>query len=152
MTTSVSLATLSGSASSCAVASDVASSDELKTVYVQTVELTSTIFSTEVDGVVITSLSTVIAPITSTATAIATTVLTDFEEVTSTNTKQISTTITTTSVVVSVTTSAAATSTSIEQQIAQMWGMSGSGRLVVGNWLIFNLVALSFVHYRFFAH
>jgi len=154
VTTSVNLAALSGSASSCAAASDVASCDELKTVYVQTIELTSTIFSTEVDGVVVTSLSTVIAAATSTATATATatTVLTDFEEVTSTNTKQISTTITTTSVVVSVTTSAAATSTSIEQQIAQMWGMSGSERLVVGNWLFFNLVVSSFVHYLFFAH
>ena len=154
VTTSVNLATLPGSASSCAAASDVASADELKSVYVQTIELTSTIFSTEVDGIVVTSLSTVIAPVASTAvaTATATTVLTDFEEVTSTNTKQISTTITTTSVVVSVTTSAAATSTSIEQQIAQMWGMSGSERLVIGNWLVFNLVVLSFVHYLFFAH
>lgn len=154
MTTSVNLATLPGSAScdpasSSAAQSDGAPSDELKSVYAETVELTSTIFSTEVDGVVVTSLSTVIAPVTSTATA----VMTDFEQVTSTSTKQMPTTITTTSVVVSVTTPpAAATSTSIEQQIAQMWGMNGSERLVIGNWLAFNLVVLSFAHYLFFAY
>lgn len=154
VTTSINLATLPGSASygpasSSATTSDAVPSFELKSVYVQTIELTSTIFSTEVNGVVITSLSTVVMPVTSTAT----TVLTDFEEVTSTSTKQISTTITTTSMVVSVTTpSAAAPSTSIEQQIAGMWGMSGGERLGIGKWLASTLVVLSFVHYLFFAH
>lgn len=153
VTTSVNLATLPCSASydpaSCsAAAPEYAPSVELKSVYLQTIELTSTIFSTEVDGVVITSLSTVVAPATSTATA----VVTDVEEVTSTSTKQMSTTITTTSVLVSVTTPPAATSTSIDQQIADMWGMNGSERLGIGKCLASTLIVLSFAHYLFFAH
>ncbi|KAI4741047.1 hypothetical protein E4T50_08523 [Aureobasidium sp. EXF-12298] len=154
VTTSVNIATLPAFDSSAA-ASDSAPSVELKSVYVQTIELTSTIFSTEVDGVVVTSLSTVVAPVTSTATAVLTAVSTDFEEVTSTSTKHIGTTITTTSVVVSATTPLVTTTSSqisTEQQIAQMWGLNGGERLVTGNWLTFSLVLLSFTHYLLFAH
>jgi hypothetical protein len=156
VTTSVNIATLPGFAPhgpafGSSAASDYAPSVELKSVYVQTIELTSTIFSTEVDGVIVTSLSTVVAPVTSTATAVST----DFEEVTSTSTKHIGTTITTTSVVVSATTPLVTTTSSqisTEQQIAQMWGLNGGERLVTGNWLAFSLVLLSFTHYLLFAH
>ena len=160
MTTSVDLATLPGFAPhgpafGSPAASDYAPSIELKSVFVQTIEVTSTIFSTEVDGVVVTSLSTMVVPVTSTATATATAVLTDFQEVTSTITKHIGTTITTTSVVVSATTPLVTTTSSeisTEQQIAQMWGLSGGERLVAGNWLAFTLVFLGVIHYLFFAH
>ncbi|KAI4758681.1 hypothetical protein E4T52_09151 [Aureobasidium sp. EXF-3400] len=144
VTTSVNIATLPAFDSSAAV-SDSAPSVELKSVYVQTIELTSTILTTEVDGVVVTS----------TATAVLTAVSTDFEEVTSTSTKHIGTTITTTSVVVSATTPLVTTTSSqisTEQQIAQMWGLNGGERLVTGNWLTFSLVLLSFTHYLLFAH
>jgi hypothetical protein len=160
VTTSVNLATLPGIAPQApafgsAAASSYTPSVELKSVFVQTIELTSTIFSTEVDGVVVTSLSTVVAPVTSTATAISTATSTAFQEVTSISTKQIGTTITTTSVIVSATTPRVTTSTShipIEQDIAQMWGLNGSAHLVVGNWLVYSVVLLSVAHYLFFAH
>jgi hypothetical protein len=156
VTTSVNLATLpgiapQGPALSSAAASNYAPSIELKSIFVQTIELTSTVFSTEVDGVVVTSLSTVVAPVTSTATATSTA----FQEVTSISTKQIGTTITTTSVIVSATTPRVTTSTShipIEQDIAQMWGLNGSAHLVAGNWLVFSVVLLSVAHYLLFAH
>jgi hypothetical protein len=161
VTTLVNLATLPGFApqspalGSAAATSSYTPSVELKSVFVQTIELTSTIFSTEVDGVVVTSLSTVVAPVTSTATAISTVISTAFQEVTSISTKQIGTTITTTSVIVSATTPRVTTSTShipIEQDIAQMWGLNGSAHLVAGNWLVFSVVLLSVAHYLFFAH
>jgi hypothetical protein len=150
VTSSVKLATLSGFApdgpsfGSSAV-SDYTPSIELKSVFVQTIELTSTIHSTEIDGVVVTSLSTVVAPITSTSIATAI----------STETKHIGTTITTTSVIVTATTPRVTTSTSqisIEQDIAQMWGLNGSEHLVAGKWLAFSVVLLSVAHYLFFAH
>ncbi|KAI4850235.1 hypothetical protein E4T44_02867 [Aureobasidium sp. EXF-8845] len=160
VTSSVNVATLSGFAPDgpafgSGAVSDYAPSVQLKSVFVQTIELTSTIYSTEIDGVVVTSLSTVVAPITSTsiATAISTAISTDFLEVTST--KHIGTTITTTSVVVSATTPRVTTSTShipIEQDIAQMWGLNGSEHLVAGKWLAFSVVLLSVAHYLFFAH
>jgi hypothetical protein len=156
VTSSVNLATLSGfaphgPASGSGAVSDDTPSVELKSVFVQTIELTSTVYSTEIDGVVITSPSTVVAPVTSTS--IATAILTDFLEITST--KHIGTTVTTTSVVVSATTPRVTTSTShipIEQEIAQMWGLNGSEHLVAGKWLAFSVVLLSVAHYLFFAH
>ncbi|CAD0013274.1 unnamed protein product [Aureobasidium pullulans] len=102
---------------------------ELKSVYVQTVELTATatatstatIISTEIDGVVITSMSTFTAIATSTSTDI------NIEEVTSFSTKQIGTTITTT--------------------------LGGGGDNVTADpWLVFSVVSLCFAHYFFFAH
>jgi hypothetical protein len=160
VTSSVNLATLCGLAPDgptfgSGAVSDYAPSVELKSVFVQTIELTSTIYSTEIDGVVVASLSTVVAPVTSTsvATAISIAISTGFLEVTST--KHINTTITTTSVVVSATTPRVTTSTSyipIEQDIAQMWGLNGSEHLVAGKWLAFSVVLLSVAHYFFFAH
>jgi hypothetical protein len=152
VTSSANLATLPSFAP-YGPASDDTPSVELKSIFVQTIELTSTIYSTETDGVIVTSLSTVVAPITSTSTSIATAISIDFLEVTST--KHIGTTITTTSVVVSATTPRVTTSTShisIEQDIAQMWGLNGSEHLVAGKWLAFSVVLLSVVHYLFFAH
>ncbi|CAD0101387.1 unnamed protein product [Aureobasidium mustum] len=147
VTTSVNLATLPGFAphgpafgSSASAAYDA--SFELKSMAVQTVEYTSTIFSTEVDGVVVTSLSTIVAPVTSTST--------DFSEVTSITTKHMGTTITTTSVVVTASTpSAAASSISVEQNIAQMFGLNGSEHVQASPWLAYGVVLLGVGHYLF---
>lgn len=148
LTTSINVATLPGfaphgpaSGSSASAGYDL--SLQLKSMAVQTIELTSTIFSTEVDGVVVTSLSTIVAPVTSTS----------LQEVTSTTTKHAGTTITTTSVIVSASTpSATASSISIEQNIAQMWGLNGSDHVQVSRWLAFSVVVLGVAHYLFFAH
>ncbi|KAK6001945.1 hypothetical protein QM012_002435 [Aureobasidium pullulans] len=160
VTASVNVATLPGFAPHGPAFGSSASAEydpsfELKSMAVQTIEFTSTIFSTEVDGVVITSLSTIVAPVTSTTTELQgiTSTSTDFQEVTSTTTKHAGTTITTTSVVVSAsTTSAAASSISIEQNIAQMWGLNGSEHVQVSRWLVFSVVILGVAHYLFFAH
>lgn len=150
--TSINVATLPGFAPHGPAFTSSASTDydpsfELKSMAVQTIEFTSTIFSTEVDGVVVTSLSTIVAPVISTSTK--------FQEVTSTATKHIGTTITTTSMVVSASTSSAAASSSsisIEQNIAQMWGLNGSEHVQVSRWLVFSVVVLGVAHYLFFAH
>lgn len=152
VTTSINVATLPGFAPHGPAFGSSASAEydpsfELKSMAVQTIEFTSTIFSTEVDGMVVTSLSTVVAPVTSTSTK--------FQEVTSTATKHIGTTITTTSMVVSASTPSAAASSSsisIEQNIAQMWGLNGSERVQASRWLVFSVVVLGVAHYLFFAH
>ncbi|CAD0095778.1 unnamed protein product [Aureobasidium vineae] len=126
---------------------------ELKSMVVQTIQLTSTIYSTEVDGVVVTSLSTVVAPVTSTS--LQEVISTDFQEVTSTTTKHAGTTVTatTTSLVVSASTpSVAATSLTIPQEVAQMWGLNGSEQVEVKSWLVFSVGLLGVAHYLFFAH
>ncbi|KAI4718313.1 hypothetical protein E4T48_05476 [Aureobasidium sp. EXF-10727] len=150
VTTSVNIATLPGFAphgpafgSSTPVEDDP--SVELKSMFAKTILLTSTMYSTEVDGVVVTSLSTVVAPVTST----------DFQEVTSTATKHagITVTSTTTSLIVSASTpSAAATSLTMPQEIAQMWGLNGSEHVEARSWLVYSVVLLGVAHYLFFAH
>ncbi|CAD0108114.1 unnamed protein product [Aureobasidium uvarum] len=150
VTISVNIATLPGFAphgpafgSSASAAYDP--SVELKSMVVQTIQLTSTIYSTEVDGVIVTSLSTVVAPVTST----------DLQEVTSTTTKHAGTTVTTTttSLVVSASTpSVAATSLTIPQEVAQMWGLNGIEQVEARSWLVFSVVLLGVAHYLFFAH
>ncbi|KAI5236259.1 hypothetical protein E4T43_08733 [Aureobasidium subglaciale] len=118
-------------------------SNELKSVYVKTVELTSTVFSTQTDGVVVTLLSTVthVSDVTLTST--------DVLEVTSTSTKHVGTSITTTSTI----TVPAASSIFVEQSIAQMWGLSNSGGHVhAGSWLAISVVLLGAAHYIFFAY
>ncbi|THY91891.1 hypothetical protein D6C93_06115 [Aureobasidium pullulans] len=121
---------------------------ELKSVYVQTVELTATatstatIVSTEIDGVVITSMSTFTAIATSTSTDI------NIEEVTSFSTKQIGTTITTTSVV-----PASTSPLSVLDALAHQYSLGGGGDNVTADpWLVFSVVSLCFAHYFFFAH
>lgn len=123
---------------------------ELKSVYVQTVELTATatatstatIISTEIDGVVITSMSTFTAIATSTSTDI------NIEEVTSFSTKQIGTTITTTSVV-----PASTSPLSVLDALAHQYSLGGGGDNVTADpWLVFSVVSLCFAHYFFFAH
>ena len=140
------LTALSGIAS--ASAGDI--SIELKSVYVQTVELTATatatstatIISTEIDGVVITSMSTFTAIATSTSTDI------NIEEVTSFSTKQIGTTITTTSVV-----PASTSPLSVLDALAHQYSLGGGGDNVTADpWLVFSVVSLCFAHYFFFAH
>ncbi|KAG9849689.1 hypothetical protein KCU98_g4775, partial [Aureobasidium melanogenum] len=162
VTTSINVATLPGFASHGPAFSSSASADydpsfELKSMAVQTIEFTSTIFSTEVDGVVVTSLSTVVAPVTSTSTELqgVTSTSTEFQEVTSTTTKHAGTTITTTSVVVSASTpsaTASSSSISVEQNIAQMFGLNGSEHVQANRWLVFSVVVLGVAHYLFFAH
>ncbi|THY63028.1 hypothetical protein D6C97_03049 [Aureobasidium pullulans] len=123
---------------------------ELKSVYVQTVELTATatatstatIISTEIDGVVITSMSTFTAIATSTSTDI------NIEEVTSFSTKQIGTTITATSVV-----PASTSPLSVLDALAHQYSLGGGGDNVTADpWLVFSVVSLCFAHYFFFAH
>ncbi|THX87300.1 hypothetical protein D6D05_02165 [Aureobasidium pullulans] len=121
---------------------------ELKSVYVQTVELTATatstatIVSTEIDGVVITSMSTFTAIATSTSTDI------NIEGVTSFSTKQIGTTITTTSVV-----PASTSPLSVLDALAHQCSLGGGGDNVTADpWLVFSVVSLCFAHYFFFAH
>ncbi|THX18181.1 hypothetical protein D6D13_00257 [Aureobasidium pullulans] len=123
---------------------------ELKSVYVQTVELTAiatatstaTIISTEIDGVVITSMSTFTAIATSTSTDI------NIEEVTSFSTKQIGTTITATSVV-----PASTSPLSVLNALAHQYSLGGGGDNVTADpWLVFSVVSLCFAHYFFFAH
>ena len=123
---------------------------ELKSVYVQTVELTATatatstatIISTEIDGVVITSMSTFTAIATSTSTDI------NIEEVTSFSTKQIGTTITTTSVV-----PASTSPLSVLDALAHQYSLGGGGDNVTADpWLVFSVVSLCFAHYFVFAH
>ncbi|KEQ88542.1 hypothetical protein D6C78_07115 [Aureobasidium pullulans] len=121
---------------------------ELKSVYVQTVELTATatstatIVSTEIDGVVITSMSTFTAIATSTSTDI------NIEEVTSFSTKQVGTTITTTSVV-----PASTSPLSVLDALAHQYSLGGGGDNVTADpWLVFSVVSLCFAHYFFFAH
>ncbi|CAC9887424.1 hypothetical protein D6D17_00557 [Aureobasidium pullulans] len=123
---------------------------ELKSVYVQTVELTATatatstatIISTEIDGVVITSMSTFTAIATSTSTDI------NIEEVTSFSTKQIGTTITATSVV-----PASTSPPSVLDALAHQYSLGGGGDNVTADpWLVFSVVSLCFAHYFFFAH
>ncbi|THX41171.1 hypothetical protein D6D10_02944 [Aureobasidium pullulans] len=121
---------------------------ELKSVYVQTVELTATatstatIVSTEIDGVVITSMSTFTAIATSTNTDI------NIEEVTSFSTKQVGTTITTTSVV-----PASTSPLSVLDALAHQYSLGGGGDNVTADpWLVFSVVSLCFAHYFFFAH
>ena len=123
---------------------------ELKSVYVQTVELTATatatstatITSTEIDGVVITSMSTF------TAIAISTSTDINIEEVTSFSTKQIGTTITTTSVV-----PASTSPLSVLDALAHQYSLGGGGDNVTADpWLVFSVVSLCFAHYFFFAH
>ncbi|KAG9659975.1 hypothetical protein KCU95_g7510, partial [Aureobasidium melanogenum] len=162
VTTSINVATLPGFAPHGPAFSSSASADydpsfELKSMAVQTIEFTSTIFSTEVDGVVVTSLSTVVAPVTSTSTELqgVTSTSTEFQEVTSTTTKHAGTTITTTSVVISASTpsaTASSSSISIEQNIAQMFGLNGSEHVQANRWLVFSVVVLGVAHYLFFAH
>ncbi|KAG9952502.1 hypothetical protein KCU85_g1800, partial [Aureobasidium melanogenum] len=160
VTTSINVATLPGLAPHGPAFGSSASADydpsfEMKSMAVQTIEFTSTIFSTEVDGVVVTSLSTIVAPVTSTSTALegVTSTSTEFQEVTSTTTKHAGTTITTTSVVVSALTRAASSSSiSIEQNISQMFGLNGSEHVQASRWLVFSVVALGVAHYLFFAH
>ncbi|KAG9962995.1 hypothetical protein KCU61_g4201, partial [Aureobasidium melanogenum] len=152
VTTSINVATLPGFAPHGPAFGSSASADydpsfELKSMAVQTTEFTSTIYSTEVDGVVVTSFSTVVAPVTS--------ISTEFQEVTSTTTKHAGTTITTTSVVVSASTpgtTASSSSISIEQNIAQMFGLNGSKHVQANRWLVFSVVVLGVAHYLFFAH
>jgi len=138
------LTALSGIAS--ASAGDI--SIELKSVYTQTVELTATatstatIVSTEIDGVVITSMSTFTAIATSTSTDI------NIEEVTSFSTKQVGTTITTTSVV-----PASTSPLSVLDALAHQYSLGGGGDNVTADpWLVFSVVSLCFAHYFFFAH
>ncbi|THZ07354.1 hypothetical protein D6C95_02029 [Aureobasidium pullulans] len=123
---------------------------ELKSVYVQTVELTAiatatstaTIISTEIDGVVITSMSTFTAIATSTSTDI------NIEEVTSFSTKQIGTTITATSVI-----PASTSPLSVLDALAHQYSLGGGGDNVTADpWLVFSVVSLCFAHYFFFAH
>ncbi|THY35387.1 hypothetical protein D6D01_01338 [Aureobasidium pullulans] len=125
---------------------------ELKSVYVQTVELTATatatatstttIISTEIYGVVVTSMSTFTAIANSTSTDI------NIEEVTSFSTKQIGTTITTTSVV-----PASTSPLSIVDALAHQYSLGGGGDNVTADpWLVFSVVSLCFAHYFFFAH
>ncbi|THX85735.1 hypothetical protein D6D04_01765 [Aureobasidium pullulans] len=123
---------------------------ELKSVYVQTVELTATatatstatIISAEIDGVVITSMSTFTAIATSTSTDI------NIEEVTSFSTKQIGTTITTTSVV-----PASTSPLSVLDALAHQYSLGGGGDNVTADpWLVFSVVSLCLAHYFFFAH
>lgn len=138
------LTALSGIAS--ASAGDI--SIELKSVYIQTVELTATatstatIVSTEIDGVVITSMSTFTAIATSTSTDI------NIEEVTSFSTKQVGTTITTTSVV-----PASTSPLSVLDALAHQYSLGGGGDNVTADpWLVFSVVSLCFAHYFFFVH
>lgn len=121
---------------------------ELKSVYIQTVELTATatstatIVSTEIDGVVITSMSTFTAIANSTSTDI------NIEEVTSFSTKQVGTTITTTSVV-----PASTSPLSVLDALAHQYSLGGGGDNVTADpWLVFSVVSLCFAHYFFFVH
>lgn len=162
VTTSINVATLPSSAPNGTALGSSASADydpsfEMKSMAVETIEFTSTIFSTEVDGVVVTSLSTIVAPVTSTSTELhgVTSTSTEFQEVTSTTTKHARTTITTTSVVVSASTpsiAASSSSISVEQNIAQMFGLNGSEHVQANRWLVFSVVVLGVAHYLFFAH
>ncbi|KAI5194976.1 hypothetical protein E4T38_09310 [Aureobasidium subglaciale] len=122
-------------------------SNELKSIHVKTVELISTVFSTQTDGVIATSLSTVTRLLNVTLTS------TEVLEVTSTSTKNVGTTTGTTMITTSTITIPAASSISVEQSIAQMWGLSNGGDLVhPGPWLAISVVLLGAAHYIFFAH
>ncbi|KAI5201858.1 hypothetical protein E4T39_04954 [Aureobasidium subglaciale] len=122
-------------------------SNEPKSVHVKTVELTSTVFFIQTNGVVVTSLSTVTRVLDVTSTS------TDVLEVTSTSTKNVGTTIGTSITTTSTITIPAASSISVEQSIAQMWGLSNSGDHVqAGRWLAIGVILLGAAHYIFFGH